>query len=162
MFLTAATMYLAFAQTPRTVLVASICALLVVLAKPTGILVGPVLSAYLLAKQALPVRFRLAPGLGAVFGLLFYFLYNWVRFANPFIFGQPYAFSFVSIPTGVAGLLVSPGRGLIWYCPPVVLAVLGLWKAAQGRRLEALSIVALFAAFLGLHSFWTAWSGGWS
>jgi hypothetical protein len=162
MFLTAATMYLAFAQTPRTVLVASICALLVVLAKPTGILVGPVLSAYLLAKQTLPVRFRLAPGLGAVFGLLLYFLYNWVRFADPFIFGQPYAFSFVSIPTGVAGLLVSPGRGLIWYCPPVVLAVLGLWKAAQGRRLEALSIVALFAAFLGLHSFWTAWSGGWS
>ena len=162
MFLTAATMYLAFAQTPRTVLVASICALLAVLAKPTGILVGPVLSAYLLAKQTLPLRFRLAPGLGAVSGLLLYFLYNWARFANPFVFGQPYAFSFASIPIGVAGLLVSPGRGLIWYCPPVIVAIFGLWKAARGRSLEALSIAALFTAFLALHSFWTAWSGGWS
>jgi len=162
MLLTAAGLYFAFAQTPPTLLVASICALLAVLAKPTGILVGPTLSAYLLAKQTLSLRWRLAPGLGAVLGLLLYFLYNWARFANPFIFGQPYAFSFASIPVGVAGLLLSPGHGLIWYCPPVILAIPGLRKAIQSRRLEALSIAGMFAAFLGLHSFWTAWSGGWS
>src|SRR5271168_3806225 len=133
MLLTAASLYFAFAQSPRTVLLASLCALLAVLAKPTGILVGPLISAYLLAKHSLPLRFRLAPGLGAALGLLLYFLYNWLRFANPLTFGQPYAFSFASIPVGLAGLLLSPGRGLIWYCPPAILAIAGFRKAFQTK-----------------------------
>jgi len=162
MLLTAASLYFAFAQSPRTVLLASLCALLAVLAKPTGILVGPLISAYLLAKHSLPLRFRLAPGLGAALGLLLYFLYNWLRFANPLTFGQPYAFSFASIPVGLAGLLLSPGRGLIWYCPPAILAIAGFRKAFQTKPHEALLIASLFAAFLGLHSFWSAWPGGWS
>ena len=162
MLLTAASLYFALAQTRRTLLFASVCTLLAVLAKPTGVLVGPIVSAYLLAKQTLPLRFRLGPGLAAALGLLLYFLYNWVRFANPFIFGQPYAFSFASIPLGVAGLLLSPGRGLIWYCPPVILAIVALRKVFQTRPLEAALIAALFAAFLLLHSLWAAWPGGWS
>ena len=160
--LVAAGLYFAFEQTPRSILGASACALLAVLAKPTGILVGPTLSLYLFAKRTFPVRLCLAPGLGATIGLLLYFAYNWVRFANPLTFGQPYAFSLSSVPAGVLGLLLSPGRGLLWYCPPIVMAIFALPRAMQGRRLEAFTIAGLFLLFLGLHSFWTMWSGGWS
>lgn len=162
MLLVTAGLYFAFQQTPRSVLAASACALLAVLAKPTGILVGPILAAYLLAKPIVPLRLRLAPGLGALCGLLLYMAYNWLRFANPLTFGQPFSFSILSVPVGTAGLLVSPSRGLLWYCPPVVLAVWGLRKAMRQRRWEALSLVALFIAFLALHSLWAAWAGGWS
>lgn len=162
MFLAAAALYLAFEQTPRSIFGASACALLAVLAKPTGILVGPTLSLYLLAKRIHPLRLWLAPGLGATLGLLLYFVYNWVRFANPLSFGQPYAFSLTSFPAGVSGLLLSPGRGLLWYCPPVVMTIFALPMAMRVKRLETFTIAALFFSFLGLHSFWTMWAGGWS
>lgn len=132
---------------------------LAVLAKPTGIIVGLVLSAYLVIKRR--SWHATVPAIGSGFGLATYFLYNYYRFGNPFIFGQPWnRFSFWAIPQGVAGLLISPGAGLIWFCPCVILVFVGLARTA--RRLEALAIMANFSGFVALHSCWQDWSGGWS
>ncbi len=94
-------------------------------------------------------------------GLALYFLYNAYRFGNVLTFGQPWKFSISFIPRGVVGLLVSPGEGLLWYCPCVLLSVIALRKI-KNRWLEAWTIIALAAASLLLHSLWSAWDGGWS
>jgi hypothetical protein len=133
---------------------------LAVLAKPTGIILGPVISIYLLWKTR---RFWLSllPGIGSAAGLALYFLYNSYRFGSFRTFGQPWAFSIKFVPQGVAGMLISPGEGLIWFCPCVILSVVAL-SQLKTRRLEAWTIVALAAASLVLHSLWLAWDGGWS
>ena len=159
--LVAAAVSLTFTQVSSKVLVAGFLALLAVLAKPTGILLSPVLCLYLFLKRA-PVRVAMLPLAGSVLGLFCYFLYNFARFGNPLNFGPAYAFSIHWLPQGLAGQLVSPGRGIIWYCPAAIIAVPCLSKVAKARRMEALLIVALFVAFLGLHSSVPYWHGGWA
>jgi hypothetical protein len=131
---------------------------LALLAKPTGIIVGPVLSAYLLFKTR---RFWLStlPGLGTAIGLGTYFLFNLYRFGNFRKFGHAELFSLRYVPEGFVGLLISPGFGLVWYCPCVILVVVALWQI-KSRRLEAWTAVALLAASLLLHSLWLGWFGG--
>jgi hypothetical protein len=131
---------------------------LAVLAKPTGILVGLILSVYLLMKR--PSWQSVIPAIGSGIGLACYCAYNFYRFGNLFTFGHSWSyFSLSFIPQGVAGLLVSPGGGLIWFCPCAALAVVAFRRA--GKRPEALVIVATFTAFVLLHAFWSASLGGW-
>lgn len=161
-FLTVSALYLTFGQNLREILFASCLAGLAVLAKPTGLIVGPVLAAYLIAKRV-PIRISVLPALGAAAGFLVYAGYNFVRFANPLTFGQPWLFGLSFVPSGVAGLLLSPGWGLLWYCPTVILSVWGFRRAMRSHLLmEALAIIAMFAAFLFLHSAYKNWDAGWA
>ena len=95
--LVASGIYFVFVRTNRTILLAALVALLAVLAKPTGIFLAPALSAYLFLKKT-PTRLSLLPALGGSLGVLLYFVYNFVRFANPLTFGQPWVFSFSAFP----------------------------------------------------------------
>jgi hypothetical protein len=149
---------LAFRPTPTWMIFPVTC--LAVLAKPTGLILGPVLSVYMFWKTR---RFwpSLMPGLGSAVGLALYCSYNYYRFGSFRTFGQPWTFSIRFLPEGLAGMVISPGAGLIWYCPCVVLSVYALFRL-QNRRLEAWAIVALGAASMLLHSMWAAWNGGWS
>jgi len=148
-------------RSSRKIFVATLLTLLAVLAKPTGILLGPPLSLYLFLKKT-PARLSILPAVGSVLGLLIYFLYNMVRFGNPLYFGPPWSFSLSAIPQGITGLLCSPGRGLLWYCPPIFMAILGFRKPLRTKKIEALLLVVLFAGFLGLHAAVPFWHGGWS
>jgi hypothetical protein len=159
--LVAAGIYLVFVRSNWAILLASLVALLAVLAKPTGVFLAPALSAYLLLKKT-PARLALTPALGGGLGLVLYFLYNYHRFANPLTFGQPWIFSLSALPEGTAGLLLSPGRGLIWYSPAVILSIPAFRKAWKKKPIEALLIAGLFLSFLGLHSLYENWNGGWS
>jgi hypothetical protein len=159
-FLVTFSLYLVFRLTPRAILVSGFLTALAVLAKPTGIIVGPILSAYLLAKGGHRWK-ALVPIGGSIVGFILYATYNQIRFGNPLQFGQPLAFSLTSLPFGLAGLLVSPGWGLIWYCPVLFLSIFGFRLAVRSKLFESLTIVAVFSAFLLLHSFWMAWFAGW-
>ena len=153
--------YLVFVCSGRTTLLAGLVTLLAVLAKPAGILLAPTLSLYLFLKKA-PPRLAFLPVIGGALGLLLYSFYNFFRFGSPLNFGPPWIFSFSRLPEGLAGLLFSPGRGIIWYSPAVALAILGFRKAMKTRMLEALLITALFLGFLVLHSSMSVWHAGWS
>jgi hypothetical protein len=159
-FLFALGIYTAFRLTPRAILVCTSLTALAVLAKPTGILIGPILSAYLLAKHV-PRWRALLPFAGSLCGFLLYAVYNQLRFHNPLQFGQPWMFSLSSLPSGLLGLLASPGWGLVWYCPPLLLAVIGFRLALRSKFWEASTIGGIFAAFILLHSFYTNWPAGW-
>jgi hypothetical protein len=138
--------------------IAAAASALAILAKPSGIVVGPILSLYRLARRE-PLGEALQPLAGSCLGLSIYMGYNAHRFGDFLNFGQPSTFGIAGFGEAVMGLLVSPGRGLLWYCPVVlVLAGLGL---ATWKRLEFLLLAAVALGYLGLHSVWAQWHGGW-
>lgn len=72
-----------------------------------------------------------------------------------FFSGSPWA--------GAAGLLLSPGKGLLWMAPGLVLAPLGLARAVQrGERGLAALIVAVALAVGGPITFMQGWHGAWT
>jgi hypothetical protein len=159
--LTAASIYLALAGSPSQIFWAGALSALAVLAKPTGIIVGLVLSAYFVFSRKL-TKTSLIPAVGSLVGLVGYLGYNQLRFGHALTFGQGWDFRLAGVAEGAAGLLLSPGRGLVWYSPPILLAVAGFRKAKRLNAAGALLIAAMFGSFLAVHSLWAYWYGGWS
>lgn len=137
------------------------CTALAVLAKPPGVILGPILAGYCLVKRQSWAKI-IVPLSGTGIGLILYGVYNFFRFGNPLDFGPPDAFSFRYFPTGIAGLLFSPGRGLVWYCFPLVLVVFALPEAFRFAKRETQLILTVFLVYLGMYSCWAYWEGGWS
>jgi len=99
--------------------------------------------------------------LGAALPISLLLWYNAYRFGHPLRHGYEGEGFTASLLEGVAGLLFSPGRGLL-YAPAVLLALPGarlLW-----RRDRALILTAgtLFAGYLLMYGRWWAWDGGWA
>ncbi len=160
-FLTVSALYFTLGLSPRGILMGACFSGLAMLAKPTGLVVGPILVAYLVAKRT-PFPRSTLPLAGTCAGFAIYAGYNILRFGQALNFGMDSPFRIAFFLPGVAGLLASPGYGLLWYCPPVILAIFGFRKAMKDRLLEALAIVTVFAAFLFLHSLAWYWYAGWS
>jgi hypothetical protein len=161
-FLAVFALYLTIGRSPKEIFGAACLATLAVLAKPTGVIIGPTLSAYLLAKRV-PWRWTVLPWAGTVAGFALYTVYNEIRFGSFLNFGPSWSlFRLSAIPGGVAGLLASPGWGLIWYCPVILVVFLGAKRAWREYAWEVLLITAIFLGFLLLHSYFVDWSGGWA
>ena len=112
-------------------------------------------------RQALPVVIQCAAWVGAVAATA---LFNWARYGSPLNFG--YADSQLAWTTpiwiGLPGAVVSPGRGVLWEFPALVLAALGialLWRNRQ--RLEAIVLAGLPILLLFEASQYNDWVGGW-
>lgn len=98
-------------------------------------------------------------GLGVLPSVLFLGWYDWYRFGSVFASGhQERIFGYPPL-LGAAGLLVSPGKGLLWYAPTIWLLVLALPRFA--RRFGALSVAVgvLCLVFVGLYANVTYWFG---
>ncbi len=167
-FLTVASLYLALGETKQKIIGSSVLAGLAVLAKPTGIMVGPILSGYLLAKRR-PFHVVLLPLAGTGIGAILYGGYNYARFGNPLsLKGESLPPEITALlipkisvlPEGFFGLLFSPGCGLIWYCPPVLLSIIGFRTVVRSNAFEALTVVTLFLGYLVFHSVFIFWYGG--
>ena len=112
----------------------------------------PVLIGYVLVVRAWRREWRAAGkdlaayALGALPFLLFVGWWDYARFGSPFLTGlsqQTFGLVFFS---GLAGLLFSPGKGLVWYVPLLFLlpwAVPAFW-----RRLP--NVAALFALIVSV------------
>ena len=160
-FLAVAALYCTLGLSPRDILLGACFCGLAMLAKPTGLVIGPLLASYLVVKR-IPFPRSILPLAGTCIGFAIYAGYNVLRFGQPLNFGIDSPFRIAYLLPGVAGLLASPGYGLLWYCPPVILAIFGFRKAIKDRKFEALAIVAVFAAFLFLHAPAWYWYAGWS
>jgi hypothetical protein len=85
--------------------------------------------------------------------------YDWYRFGSVFASGhQERIFGYPPL-LGAAGLLFSPGKGLVWYAPTVWLALVAAPRFA--RRFPALLVAfgALCVVFVGLYANVTYWFG---
>lgn len=58
-------------------------------------------------------------------------------------------------------LLVSPGKGALWYSPPLLLGVVGLWGLWRRARGLALAATGAAVALLGLYASMPFYSGDW-
>lgn len=86
------------------------------------------------------------------FILLILFL-NWFRFGNPFLdgHGQDPAIAIAPLQGGIPGLLMSPGKGLLYYAPLCVFAIF----FQKDWRLWTPFVLSLF-----FHGMLHDWSGG--
>jgi len=89
------------------------------------------------------------------------FLCNVVRFGSPFDFGYHTSNWQAPFFPGLYGLTLSPGKGLLWYAPPILLGLIGFRSFARRSPHEALLCGGVFVGYLLLHSSYTYWEGGW-
>lgn len=101
-------------------------------------------------------------GLGLVPGLLLLVLYNQLRFGTPLATGYGSEAGLFTTPmlTGLYGLLLSPGKGLIFYAPPVLLALPGAVRLWSRERGGVLLLLGLALSHSLLYATWGEWQGG--
>ena len=155
---------------PGPVLVAGLGISILVLAKISNVVAAPFFGIYLLAvwyfeQRDTPaaVRWQRLLVFGAVAcGLLLTLGYNYFRFRM--LVGFPLeSYEQFSMPlaTGVIGLLLSPGKGLLWYMPMAILALpaLGWWRHER-RWWDATLALFSAASMIVLYALWYDWPGG--
>jgi hypothetical protein len=84
--------------------------------------------------------------------------YNWSRFGSPLDFGQAEFAPTLSAPLSVAGFFISPGKGLLWYSPLILLGILGVKQLAiQDRHLARAIVGAVIAGVLvvAINTYWS-------
>jgi hypothetical protein len=83
--------------------------------------------------------------------------YNWFRFGAVTNFGYSESSLTLSMPLNSLGLLFSPGKGLIFYSPLVVLGALGLPRLWRVDRSLAAALVAMLVGLTcvtGASTYW--------
>jgi hypothetical protein len=96
----------------------------------------------------------------AVMMFLNYWRYNNALSFNPVAAEQ--GFSISTVPVALYGYLVSPGRSIFLYSPPLVLALFGARRFYDLHRAEALLFGAIACTFLLSYSTFALWDGGWA
>lgn len=89
--------------------------------------------------------------------------WNWLRFGSLFDSGYVESEAFNGDWLfGLVGLLISPGRGILWYSPVLLLVPLGIgwfWRQARGLLLGSVGVALLYWL---LYAKWYMWHGGYS
>lgn len=101
-------------------------------------------------------------GVGLVLGLLLLLAYNFAAFGNPLLtgYGTDLKATFKTpLGEGVYGLLLSPGKGLLWYALPVLIAIAGVWRFARRFLAETVFILVLGVSIVTLFALYTFWAG---
>jgi hypothetical protein len=134
-----------------------------VIARPADLVLAAPAGMYVLLQHRRRVPAFVASSLPP---LLFHLAYQARYFDDPlhsqwsFTDSTPWS---TPLGQGLAGLLVSPGRGLFVYSPVFLFSLVGLalaWRRDGDRLLRWLGAGAVLTVLL--HSRWMAWWGGWT
>jgi hypothetical protein len=107
----------------------------------------------------------LAFAAGLAVGLAPLALYNLLRFGSPLATGYAIGSGedFSGNPlVGLAGLLISPYRGIVWFVPLIVPAVLLLPRAWRRAPAEVALAVGVAVVTLATYAAWWTWWGGYT
>ena len=121
---------------------------------------------HLRARHFQPV-FRAAGlfGAGTSIGVVTVLAYNWIRFGTPFETGYSAAGAYIEFQTpllyGLHGILLSSGKSIFLYPPPLLLALFGIRAHLRRHRPEALLALALAATYVVFYARSNAWHGDW-
>jgi len=155
--------------TLRTALLAGLVLGLGTIVRPTNVLGIPVFAGAVLVrdgKLALRATFALCAASGI--GVAALLSYNALLFGGPFQFGYPAiaesAKRLNSFDTplvkGLYGFLLSPGKSIFLFAPPLFLALAGLlrlWKLERGTATVAMLLPLIYLIF---YARYTQWEGG--
>jgi hypothetical protein len=103
---------------------------------------------------------------GAAPFVLLFGWYNYVRFGSVLATGYGATFPAkrpFSTPLweGLAGLLVSPGRGLFVFCPVLILGAFGIRRVWRRDRPLGWLAVLMFVGYVVLYATFVEWHGAW-
>lgn len=89
-------------------------------------------------------------------------LYQWLAFGAPWRHGFSGSLGRFSEPWGVGqlGLLVSPGKGLLFFTPVILVGLVGLVRAWRRERFLPATLGLAFVAHLVFTGRWREWHGG--
>ena len=139
----------------RRRLIALVALALAVLAKPPMVVIGPALGVAL-ALRSRDWRRLVAPTAASGLGAATYLLYNWLRFDDPTEFGggnrfDPGNYIGLDLFKILGLLLISPGKGLLWFSPVAVLGALVLWRhrTSETGLLCITGAVAVLVIYIG-------------
>ncbi len=110
------------------------------------------------------VRFSLIP----VAVITFHLAWNWLRFGDMWDMGYPAVAEAgrrlndfdTPLLIGLYGLLLTPGKGLLFFAPGLFLSLLGLRAAHRASPSAVVAGVVFFLASLFLYARYSAWEGG--
>ena len=113
-------------------------------------------------RDAIPAA--LSFGLPIAASLIIVVWHNIARFGNVFDEGYLATDETFSTPllTGLAGLLLSPGKSIFLYVPLTILAVVGWQRLWKEQPATAALWSGLIAVTLVQTALWWAWWGGWN
>jgi hypothetical protein len=103
-------------------------------------------------------------GLGVLIGVMLVCAYNALRFGNPLDTGRttvPHPLFGVPL-VGLYGLVVSPAKSIILYCPPIVLALIGLRRMMAFEHCRFAPVFGCLVLHLTLVSSLRFWAGEWA
>lgn len=153
----------------RTAAYAGLVLGLATLIRPTGVVAIAVFAVAILARDGKPgLRAAFILCAASVVGVGILLIHNTLLFGGPFSFGYPaiaegakHLNSFETpLLTGLFGFLLSPGKSIFMFAPPIILALFGL--RALWRRDRGLAAVAVLLpiAYMLFFAKYTQWEGG--
>ncbi len=105
------------------------------------------------------IRWLLLAGLGLLPGIAVDIWYNEMRYGRPFASGHHEQVFGYPIWKGIPGLLVSPGKGLLWYCPVILLVFIAAPRFFRRYPALAVASATMAAGFVLLYSYVNYWHG---
>jgi len=142
---------------------------LAALVRPTNILAIAIFVLALIAREgktALRPAFTLCAA--SAIGIVILLAHNALLFGGPFAFGYPAAAEGAKqlnrfdtpLLTGLYGFLLSPGKSVFIFAPPIILAFVGLAALWRGNR--GLAALAILFPLVGIFFFakYSQWEGG--
>ena len=118
------------------------------------------------------MRTRIIAVVGMLPALAVIAFYNWSRFGSPIETGYRQAwhaanpallsesgFSLSSLPMNAAQLWVSPGKGMLWFSPVLLLALVGAKASARSQPRLFAAVATSCAAYTALYAANFAWHG---
>lgn len=88
--------------------------------------------------------------------------YNWLRFSSPFANGHaddPYTKLTGSFARGTFGQVLSPGKGMLFYTPLLILIVVQWPRFLRRHRTIAITCLATVLVSVGAHALVDGWAG---
>jgi hypothetical protein len=155
--------------TLRTALIAGLILGLATIVRPTNVLAIPVFAAAVLVRDGKPaLRPAFILCAASAIGVALLLAHNALLFGGPFQFGYPTTaegakrLNTFDTPLwkGLDGFLLSPGKSIFIFAPPVILALAGLrrlWKLERGVATVAIVLPLLYLFFFARY---TQWEGG--
>jgi len=154
---------------PKAAAIAGIFLGVALWVRPSHLIATPVFFLALLIrdrKKGLTAALALAVVVGIFGGA--YLLRNQIYFGNAFEFGYPdvaeggrHLNTFrTPLATGLFGFLLSPGKSVFLFAPPIVLAIAGvrrLWRRDAGLAVVAAGLPLIYLLFFARY---TQWDGG--